>query len=39
MKMVNVKFYLLNGYVMTAGEVQELKLNAQYKHCSAKHEK
>ena len=30
---------LPNGYVMTAGGVQERELNQQTKHCSAKHEK
>ena len=30
---------LLKGYVATAGGVQEMQLNTQIKHCSAKHEK
>ena len=30
---------LLNGYVVTAGGVQETELNTQTKHCSAKYEK
>ena len=28
--------YLPNGYVATAGGVQEMELNAQTKHCSAR---
>ena len=28
-----------NGYVVTAGGVQEMELNVQTKHCSAKQEK
>ena len=28
-----------NGYIVTSGSVQEMELNAQNKHCSAKHEK
>ena len=28
----------LNGYVLTAGGVQEMELNAQTKYCSGKHE-
>ena len=28
-----------NSYVVTAGDVQEMKLNAQTKYCSAKHDK
>ena len=30
---------LLNGYITTAGGVQEMELNTQTKHCSTKSEK
>ena len=38
-KALSITRNLPNGYVVTAGGVQEMELNAQIKYCSAKHEK